>query len=125
MRYIVMTAVLLALSGNAFSHGAAPAPQHGGIVSEASDEHWVELVLRGSQIVVFVNDQGNKPVPSVQIGAKATVLVGGKSQQVVLTAAEANSLVGKLDVVATGKVTSVVTLTIDGKTATVRFVTAQ
>jgi extradiol dioxygenase family protein len=120
-----MAAFLAAIPVAALAHGAAPAAQHGGIVAEASDEHWVELVLKGTQMTVYVSDEANKPVASARLGGKATVLVGGKSQQVVLVPAEADSLAGNLDAAVTGKVTSVVTLTIDGKSAQVRFATTQ
>jgi hypothetical protein len=63
-------------------------------------------------------------VPTAQLaGGKATVLIGGKSQTVVLTSAGANTLTGKLDRAASGKVTSVVTLTVEGKSAQARFTT--
>ena len=130
MKHIVFAALLAmlpmpTLPSTALAHGAAPAAQHGGIVAESSDEHWVELVLKGNQMIVYVNDQANKPVPSAGVGAKATVLVGGKAQQVVLVPADANALTTRLDPAATGKVTAVVTLTIGGKSAQVRFATTQ
>jgi len=119
-------AVLLALSPiSAFAHGAAPAAQHGGTVAETSDDHWVELVVAGRSISVYVGDQANKAIPSARLGGKATVLIGGKSQQIALIPAAANSLTGQLDPAATGKVTAVLALTIDGKQSQVRFTLTQ
>jgi hypothetical protein len=118
-----LAAFLAAAPGAAYAHGPLPAAQHGGAVAEASDEHAVELVLNGNQMTVYVMD-GSKPVPTAQLaGGKATVLIGGKSQTVVLTSAGANTLTGKLDRAASGKVTSVVTLTVEGKSAQARFTT--
>lgn len=123
MKSFLLAAFLAAAPGAAFAHGPLPTAQHGGAVVEASDEHVVEMVLNGSQMTVYVTD-GSKPVPTAQIaGGKATVLIGGKSQNVVLTNAGANSLTGKLDPAASGKVTSVVTLTVEGKSAQARFTT--
>ena len=125
MKYFVFAALLASLPMTALAHGSVPAAQHGGSVAETSDEHWVELVLKGNQMIVYVNDPANKQVPSASIGAKATVLVGGKAQQVVLVPADANALTARVDPAAAGKVTSVITLTIGGKSGQVRFVTTQ
>ena len=123
MKHYLLAAFLAAAPGAAFAHGSLPAAQHGGAVVEASDEHVVELVLNGNQMAVYVTD-GSQPVPAAQIaGGKATILIGGKSQNVVLISAGANSLTGKLDSAASGKVTSVLTLTVEGKSAQARFTT--
>ena len=123
MRHIAFATLFVLIPIAAFAHGPAPAAQHGGTVAEASDEHWVELVLNGNQMTVYVSSEANKPIPSARLGGKATVLVGGKSQLVTLVPAEVNSLAGKLDPAATGKVTSVMTVTIDGRSTQVRFAT--
>ena len=125
MKYFVLAALLATLPMTALAHGIAPAAQHGGSVAETTGEHWVELVLRGTEMTVYVSDDANKPIASARLGGKATVLVGGKSQQVALLPAAANSLTGKLDPGAAGKVISAVTLTVDGKSAQVRFTTTQ
>ena len=104
----------------AFAHGPAPAPQHGGQVQEIK-EHWVELVLRGDQILVYVSDSENKPLPSNKVSGKATILIGTEKADVVLAPAEGNSLAGKLPKAAEGKATAVLALTIDGKAGTARY----
>lgn len=125
MKHIAMAAFLAAIPIVAFAHGPAPTGQHGGTVAEASDEHWVEQVLSGNQITIYVSTDTNKPVLSAHMRGKATVLIGGKAQQLTLAPAEANSLTGKLDPSAGGKMTSVVSLTIDGRPTQVRFATTQ
>lgn len=107
------------------AHGTPPTPAHGGQVAEDSAEHWVELVISGDTLTVWVLDETKTPVPAAQLGGKATVLVGGKSQVVVLAPGEANSLTGKLPAAATGKTTTVLSLTVSGKTAQARFASAQ
>jgi hypothetical protein len=116
---------LLLAPGAAFAHGTPPAPTHGGQVAEDSAEHWVELVIGGDTLTVWVLDENKKPVPAAQLGGKATVLVSGKSQAVVLSPGDANSLTGKLPAAAAGKTTTVLSLTVSGKTAQARFASAQ
>lgn len=127
IRDALLTTALLFASPAAFApaalaHGDAPAPAHGGVVAEGSGEHWVELAVAGDQVTAWVSDEGNKPVPAAQLGGKATVLVGGKSQVVALSPAGANSVTGRLSAPATGQVTAVLALTADGKPVQVKFV---
>lgn len=103
-----------------FAHGPTPAAQHGGQVEEAA-ENWVELVLKNAQLTVYVNDEQNKPVASARLGGKATVLAGGKKQDSTLVASDGNSLTGTLATPVSGKTTAVISLTMDGKPAQVRF----
>ena len=122
IRDALLTTALLFASPAAFAHGDAPAPAHGGVVAEENGEHWVELAVAGDQVTAWVSDANNKPVPAAQLGGKATVLVGGKSQVVALSPADANSVTGKLSAPATGQVTAVLALTAGGKPVQVKFV---
>ena len=122
IRNAVLTTILLFASPGAFAHGDKPAPAHGGIVAEENSEHWVELAVVGDQVTAWVSDADNKPVPAAQLGGKATVLVGGKSQVVALSPASTNSVTGKLSAPATGQVTAVLALTAGGKPVQVKFV---
>jgi len=106
------------------AHGPAPAAAHGGQVQEAA-EHWVELVVRGDQVTVYVNEADSRPLPAKEWTGKATVLAGNKTEAVALIAAEGNSATGKLAAPATGRVTAVLQLTIDGKPTQARFAIAQ
>ena len=121
----VLTAFLASIPLVVLAHGTAPAPAHGGIVAEDSGDHWVELAIKGDQITVFVSDGDNKPLPAAQLGGKATIVAGGKKEEVILTPAQANSLVGKLSAPISGKATTLVAITVNGKLAQVRFVTSQ
>lgn len=121
LKITLMAAVLAVPPLAAFAHGAPPAPSHGGLVAEDSAEDWVELVISGDQLTVYVMDEGRNPVPSTKVSGKAIVLTGGKSQTVQLMPAEANSLQGKLDPAATGKVTTVLALAVNGKATQAHF----
>ena len=127
MRRLTTAAILgLLLSPAAvLAHGSAPAAAHGGQVVEDSAEHWVELVISGDTVTVWVLDNDQKPLPAAQLGGKATVLVAGKSQAVTLAAGEGNSLTGKLAAAVAGKTTTVLSLTVGGKAAQARFASAQ
>jgi len=127
IRAAALATVLLFAASAAFAplasaHGTPPAPAHGGIVEEGSGEHWVELAVAGDQVTAWVSDEGNKPIPAAQLGGKATVLIDGKTQNVALSPADANSVTGKLSAPATGKVTAVLALTAGGKPVQVKFV---
>lgn len=122
IRASALTTVLLFAASAAFAHGTAPAPTHGGIVSEGSGEHWVELSIAGDQVTAWVSDEDNKPIPAARLGGKATVLIDGKTQAVALSPADANSVTGKLASPATGRVTAVLALTAGGKPVQVKFV---
>ena len=118
--YTVALGLLLA-PGAAFAHGTPPPAAHGGQMAEDSGENWVELVIKGDRVVVYILDEAKAPVPSAKLTGKATVLVGGKSQSVALVPGEANSLSGKLAPAATGKVTAVLSLTVGGKPTQARI----
>jgi hypothetical protein len=121
----LLTALLASTPLAVSAHGTAPAPTHGGIVAEDSGDHWVELVTKGDQMTVFVSDGDNKPLPASQLGGKATIVAGGKKEEIILMPAQANSLVGKLSAPISGKATTLVAITVNGKPAQVRFVTSQ
>lgn len=118
---LVLAAALQLVPVIAAAQGASPAPSHGGQVQKMVG-HWVELVLSGDQLTVFVNEPDNKPLPTKEWGGKATVLVGGKTETVTLSAGQGDSASGKLGAATTGNATVALQLTIDGKPAQARFV---
>lgn len=123
---LAATALVFALAlapGSGLAHGELPAALHGGLVQEAS-EMYLELVVKGSDVTVWVLSEDRKPVPAAQISGTATVLVGGKSHKVELDAAEANSVRGKLPVEAKGRVVATVALKVGAKAASARFMPA-
>ncbi len=121
----LLTAFLATVPLAVLAHGTPPAPAHGGQVAEDSAENWIELVIKGDQLTVYVLDEAKAPVPSAKLTGKATVLVGGKSQMVALAPADANSLNGRLDPAASGKVTTVLSLAIAGKPTQARLTVQQ
>ena len=106
-----------------FAHGERPQAAHGGAVQEAA-ELWLELVVQGTDVQVYVLDEARRPVPAAQISGTATVLIEGKSYKVELSPAEANSVHGTLPVAATGRIVATVALKVGGKPASARFMGA-
>jgi hypothetical protein len=105
--FVVMLAPALTLVGD-----SAREPKHGGKVAETSGgHHLVELVPNGRSIDVYVTHDDGEPEDVKDAKASATILAGGKSEQIALSPGEANSLkgAGELDI-GTGAVV-VVTLT--------------
>ena len=113
-KILILAAALIAPPLLAQAHGTPPAPTHGGVVVEDSTEHWVECVIKGNQIAVFVVDADKLPIPSAQLAGKATVLAGSKILRVTLAPGAANSLTGLLTEAALGHTTVVLSLTIGG-----------
>jgi protein-disulfide isomerase len=120
-RFAVPLLVALALTpGAVLAHGEAPRAAHGGLMQEAQ-ELWVELVVKGTDVAVYVVDEARKPVPATQISGTATVLVGGQSYKVELSASGGDGVLGRLPAPVTGNVVAVVALKVGGKAVSARF----
>lgn len=57
-----------------FAHGETPRPAHGGLVQDAQGV-WIELVVAGDDVTVYVLSEDHRPIPAAQISGTATVLV--------------------------------------------------
>lgn len=87
---------LIALSGPAVAsgnHSHAHAPEHGGIVAEASDVDF-ELVAKADSLTLYVRDHG-KPLPTTGASAKVTLLNGSTKREATLAPAGDNRLEAK------------------------------
>jgi hypothetical protein len=89
-------------------------PKHGGIVVETSGHHFVELVASGDSIEVYVTHDDGEAEDTQDAKATATILAGGKKQDIALAPAGLNSLKGSgVSGLGPGAVV-VVTLTLPG-----------
>lgn len=120
---LALAAALALAPATGFAHGQVPQPAHGGQVQDAHGS-WVELVLNGKQVAVYVTDDHGASIPSSQVSGTAAVLVGGQIHKVQLMPAEGNELTGKLPVAVSGQTVATVSLKIGGKRATARFASA-
>ena len=85
----------LAFAGSAFAHSDSKwtkGPQGGHIVDAGGGkQHW-ELVAKGNELILYVLDADEKPVKVDGGGAKAQVLIGGKTHNVEFKPAGENML---------------------------------
>lgn len=117
---LALAAVLSLAPAAGFAHGQAPRAAHGGQVQDAHG-NWIELVVSGEQVDVYVTDARENPVPASQVSGTVTVLIGGQPHKVQLAAAEGNELTGKLPVPASGRTVATVSLKVGGRIASARF----
>ena len=93
---------------------------NGGRVADAGPYH-VEMVIRGSQLDLFVADTADKPVPPGGFRAVAILIVDGQSQRVSLEPAD-RKLSGMAGAKLPQNPKGVIQLTLpDGKTAQAKF----
>jgi hypothetical protein len=96
LKYLSL-ALTLAFATPALAHSDSKFTKgpHGGHIVDAGGgkQHW-ELVAAGGDLTLYVTDKDEKPVETKGGTAQAQVLVGGKSFNVPLTPAGANTLKG-------------------------------
>lgn len=119
----VLAVSLLLLPVRLLAHGERPEPAHGGEMRDAQGI-WIELAVKGSDVAVFVVGEDHRPIPAQIVFGTATILVGVQSYKVALSPGAANGLDGKLPVAAAGKLVTAVTLKVNGKSVSARFVGA-
>ena len=93
VRRLLFALCLLLIPALASAHGPARGP-NGGQMQDLAGGH-VELVAKGPELVLYLFDAQNKPMPATGATATATVLAGGQQQTVALVAADGNALRGE------------------------------
>ncbi len=95
--------------------------KHGGVAVEAGTYH-VELVVKGKSLTFYVNGHDDKPVGVKDAKATANVFSGKDKGNVVLTAAEGNTMKGEAPFTIGSDAKIVVSFTLaDKKTEQARF----
>jgi hypothetical protein len=95
--------------GHAWGQGHRHSHRGGQEVRIGSYE--AELVVRGSQVTLYVNDVNDQKVDSASLSASAVVLAKGNQQRTLeLAPAGENTLVGTIDFPIEGKLRATVTL---------------
>jgi hypothetical protein len=95
---LLMCSASLALN-SAYGHGA-PSPNHGGIV-QAVGETWLELVVKGGNVELYVEDDG-EPMDSAGLSGQLTIINGAGKTEFALKPAGGNKLEVKGAVAAKG-----------------------
>ena len=95
MRSLLLSILLVAAPFAASAHDMTTGPNGGPVVD--SSGHHVEMVAKGSELVLFLSGEGDKPLASAGAkNARAIVQDEGKTATVTLQPAEPNKLVGAL-----------------------------
>ncbi len=123
MKLLIAIAATFAFSiTSALAHDPRPGP-NGGLKVDAGSRHHAELLANGtSQIVVFLYDAADQPIPAEGYRGNAILVVGGATQRFPLQPADGNRLIGTAPVSVPTGVKGAVQLTApDGATAQARF----
>ena len=95
MRRFLIAAGVAAVPWAAGAHELAKGPNGGPVVD--SGGHHVEMVANGTELVLFLTEEADKPLASTGLkNARATVQDGGKTATVALQPGAPNKLVGTL-----------------------------
>ena len=115
VRRLLFACCLIAISGLASAHGPSRGP-NGGQMQDLAGSH-VDLVAKGSELVLYLFDAENKPVPAKDAAATAIVLATGQQETVVLMASDDNAMRGKGRFTGAPGMKVVVSLTLPGQSA--------
>ncbi|HZX28326.1 MAG TPA: hypothetical protein VFF16_14745 [Telluria sp.] len=108
MRKTVIALMLAAASQLAPAHGVAT-PSHGGMI-RTDGETWVELVIHGNAVEVYVQDDGDD-MPTADMTGKIALVKDGAKSEFPLKPAGGNKFEGKAAGLAAGtRVLTVLTL---------------
>ncbi len=122
MKHLILAVAIAAAPLSAAAHEVAKGPNGGPVVDSAG--HHVEMITKGSELVLFLTEADDKPLASTGTkNARAIVQDGGRTATVPLQPAEPNKLVGTLAQPLGSGARVVVSATMaDGHTVQARFV---
>ncbi len=95
---------------------------NGGIIV-TSQGHPIEFVLKGQDLVFYINDDDGSPLSTKEMRGRATVQDGGKTTTVPLEPAAPNMMVGKFQAPLGSKARVVFSANLHGHALTARYVT--
>jgi hypothetical protein len=106
----------------ASAHEVAKGPNGGPVVDSAG--HHVEMVARGTDLILYLTEEDDKPLASAGAkNARAVVQDGGKTTTIQLSPAEPNKLIGTLQSPLGSGARVVISVTMaDGHAVQARFV---
>ena len=119
--FLALTLVLTVTSAS-LAHEPRPGP-NGGLRVDAGSRYHAELVATGTpEVVLFLFDGNDKPIPAAGFRGNAILVIDGKTHRFVLQPAEGSRLVGTAPVAVPKGVKGAVQLTApDGTTAQAKF----
>lgn len=95
---------------------------NGGMVV-TSQGHPIEFVVKGQDLVFYINDDDGSPLSTKEVRGRATVQDGGKTTTVPLEPAAPNMMTGKLQAPLGSKARVVFSANLHGHALTARYVT--
>ncbi len=119
MRIRLLTLLLLVLTLPAAALAQTKGP-NGGIVVIA-DEHPIEFVNRGQDIVFYLAGHDGRPLSTKGMQARAIIQAGGQTTTVALIPQEPNLLIGKLAAPLSGEARIVFSTRFAGHALQARF----
>lgn len=123
MRTLILAVSLVLMAPlAAMAHDPRPGP-NGGLKVDAGTRYHAELVAKGTpEVVLFLYDANDKPIPTAGFRAQAILVIDGKTQRFSLQPADGSRLVGTAPVAVPAGVKGAVQLTApDGSTAQAKF----
>ncbi len=118
-----MFALLIVMTATAsIAHAQQKKGANGGMVV-ASQGHPIEFMVKGQDLVFYINDDDGSPLSTKEMRGRATVQDGGKTTTVPLEPAAPNMMVGKLQAPLGSKARVVFSANLHGHALTARYVT--
>jgi hypothetical protein len=114
-------ALLIVMTATAGFAQPKKGPNGGTVVT--SQEHPIEFVLKGQELIFYVNDHDGSSLSTKDMRGRATVQDEGKTAIVPLAPAAPNMMVGKLQVLLGSKARVVFSANLHGHALTARYVT--
>ncbi len=115
-------ALLIAMTATAGIAQAQPKKGANGGMIVTSQGHPIEFVVKGQDLVFYINDDDGSPLPTKEMRGRATVQDGGKTTIVPLEPATPNMMVGKLQAALGSKARVVFSANLHGHALTARYV---
>jgi hypothetical protein len=116
-------ALLIVMTATAsIAHAQQKKGANGGMVV-TSQGHPIEFMVKGEDLVFYINDDDGSPLSTKEMRGRATVQDGGKTTTVPLEPAAPNMMVGKLQAPLGSKARVVFSANVHGHALTARYVT--
>jgi hypothetical protein len=116
-------ALLIAMTATASIAQAPLKKGPNGGMAVTSQEHPIEFVLKGQELIFYVRDHDGSSLSTKDVRGRATVQEGGKTTTVPLEPAAPNMMVGKLQAPLGSKARVVFSANLHGHALTARYVT--
>jgi hypothetical protein len=122
LKRTLLALLVVAMAGLAYGVTQPKKGPNGGMVV-TSEGHPIEFVLKGQEVVFFINDDDGSPLSTKNMRGRATVQDGGKTTTVPLSPATPNLMTGKLQAPLGAKARVVFSGSLHGHSLTARYVT--